>query len=63
MGIHMVNAKRVGDGKLRATEPEALLYEKRSNGTYRFTGVDTSGRSAPKHRPPARRHPHSWGGR
>lgn len=40
MGIHMVNAGRVGDGKLRASEPEALLYEKRSNGTYRFTGVE-----------------------
>ncbi len=40
MGIHMVNSSRVGDGKLRATEPEALLYEKRSNGTYRFTGVE-----------------------
>lgn len=40
MGIHMVNSRRVGDGKLRATEPEALLYEKRSNGTYRLTGVE-----------------------
>jgi hypothetical protein len=40
MGIHMVNSKRVGDGKLRATEPESLLYEKRANGTYRFTGVE-----------------------
>jgi hypothetical protein len=40
MGIHMVNPRRVGDGKLKATEPEALLYEKRANGTYRFTGVE-----------------------
>jgi hypothetical protein len=40
MGIHMVNSRRVGDGKLKATEPEALLYEKRANGTYRFTGVE-----------------------
>lgn len=40
MGIHMVNSRRVGDGKLRATEPEALLYERRSNGTYRLTGVE-----------------------
>jgi hypothetical protein len=40
MGIHMVSSSRVGDGKLRATEPEALLYEKRSDGTYRFTGVE-----------------------
>lgn len=40
MGIHMVNSRRVGDGRLRATEPEALLYERRSNGTYRLTGVE-----------------------
>jgi hypothetical protein len=39
MGIHMVNPRRV-DGKLKATEPEALLYEKRADGTYRFTGVE-----------------------
>ena len=40
MGIHMVKSSRVGDGKLRATEPEALLYEKRANGTFRLTGVE-----------------------
>jgi hypothetical protein len=40
MGIHMVNSRRVGDGKLKATEPEALLYEQRADGTYRFTGVE-----------------------
>jgi hypothetical protein len=40
MGIHMVNSRRVADGKLKATEPEALLYEKRADGTYRFTGVE-----------------------
>jgi hypothetical protein len=40
MGIHMVNTRRVGDGRLRATEPEALLYEKRADGSFRLTGVE-----------------------
>jgi hypothetical protein len=52
MGIHMVNSRRVGDGKLKATEPEALLYEKRADGTYRFTGVEYI-RPIGSERPPA----------
>jgi hypothetical protein len=52
MGIHMVNSRRVGDGKLKATEPEALLYERRADGSYRFTGVEYI-RPIGAERPPA----------
>jgi hypothetical protein len=39
MGIHLVLQDRV-DGTLVATEPEALLYEKRNDGSYKLTGVE-----------------------
>lgn len=45
MGIHMVDTRdpAVGgriDGTLDPTEPEALLYERRNNGTLKLTGVE-----------------------
>jgi hypothetical protein len=39
MGIHQVSPQRI-DGNLVLTEPEALLYERRNNGTYKLTGVE-----------------------
>jgi hypothetical protein len=39
MGIHLLLQDRVDD-KLVPTEPEALLYEKRNDGTYKLTGVE-----------------------
>ena len=39
MGIHLLIPSRVDD-RLVLTEPEALLYEKRKNGTYKLTGVE-----------------------
>jgi len=39
MGIHFLIPSRV-DGNLVLTEPEALLYEKRNDGTYKLTGVE-----------------------
>jgi hypothetical protein len=39
MGIHLLLRDRV-DGNLVPTEPEALLYEKRNNGSYKLTGVE-----------------------
>jgi hypothetical protein len=39
MGIHMLSPGRV-DGTLDAAEPEALLYERRNNGTLKLTGVE-----------------------
>ena len=42
MGIHMLDTRPNGrlDGTLDPTEPEALLYEKRNNGTFKLTGVE-----------------------
>lgn len=45
MGIHMVDTRdpAVGgriDGTLDPTEPEALLYERRNDGTLKLTGVE-----------------------
>lgn len=37
MGIHMVSSV---DGTLDETHPEALLYEKRNNGSFKLTGVE-----------------------
>lgn len=37
MGIHMVSSV---DGELDETHPEALLYEKRNNGSFKLTGVE-----------------------
>ena len=39
MGIHLLLRDRV-DAVLVPDEPEALLYEKRSNGSYKLTGVE-----------------------
>jgi len=40
MGLHYVNMKLVGDGKIDAMTPEILLYEPTSNGRVRLTGAD-----------------------
>jgi hypothetical protein len=40
MGVHFVKEGRVGDGILRADEPEALIYEPMSNGAMRLVGVE-----------------------
>jgi hypothetical protein len=39
MGIHMLSPRRV-DGNLDAADPEALLYERRNNGSLKLTGVE-----------------------
>ena len=39
MGIHILLQDRVDD-RLVPTEPEAILYEKRNDGTYKLTGVE-----------------------
>lgn len=39
MGIHLLIPSRVDDD-LVLTEPEAFLYEKRNNGTYKLTGFE-----------------------
>ena len=39
MGIHLMLPDRI-DGTLVPTEPEALLYERRSNGSLKLTGVE-----------------------
>ncbi len=42
MGIHLVDTRPGGrlDGTLDPTEPEALLYERRTDGTLKLTGVE-----------------------
>jgi hypothetical protein len=42
MGIHMLDTRPGGrlDGTLDPANPEALLYEKRNNGTFKLTGVE-----------------------
>jgi hypothetical protein len=45
MGIHMVDTRSAAaggrlDGTLDATQPEALLYERRNDGTLKLTGVE-----------------------
>ena len=40
MGIHYILPSRVGDGALNASEPEALIYEPRPDGTLRLVGVE-----------------------
>jgi hypothetical protein len=39
MGIHLLLPDRL-DGTLVATEPEALLYERRNDGSLKLTGVE-----------------------
>ena len=40
MGVHFVLPSRIGDGKLDASEPEALIYEPRADGSMRLVGVE-----------------------
>jgi hypothetical protein len=42
MGIHMVDTRPNGrlDGTLDPADPEALLYERRNDGTLKLTGVE-----------------------
>ena len=42
MGIHMLDTRPNGrlDGTLDPANPEALLYEKRNDGTFKLTGVE-----------------------
>jgi hypothetical protein len=42
MGIHMLDTRPGGrlDGNLDPSDPEALLYEKRNDGTFKLTGVE-----------------------
>lgn len=39
MGVHFVNGDLVGDGKVDATKPEALIYEYK-DGRYTLAGVE-----------------------
>ncbi len=40
MGVHFVLPARVGDGEVKADEPEALIYEPMSSGALRLVGVE-----------------------
>ena len=40
MGVHFVLPARIGDGVVKAEEPEALIYEPMSNGAMRLVGVE-----------------------
>ncbi len=40
MGVHFVKDGRVGDGILRADQPEALIYEPGPGGSMRLVGVE-----------------------
>jgi hypothetical protein len=40
MGVHFVLPSRIGDGVLKADEPEALIYEPMPNGAMRLVGVE-----------------------
>lgn len=40
MGVHFVLPARVGDGEVKADEPEALIYEPMANGALRLVGVE-----------------------
>jgi hypothetical protein len=40
MGVHFVMPSRLGDGVLKADEPEALIYEPQSNGALRLVGIE-----------------------
>jgi hypothetical protein len=40
MGVHFVLPARIGDGIVRADEPEALIYEPMPNGAMRLVGVE-----------------------
>jgi hypothetical protein len=40
MGIHFVNPKLLGDAKIRALKPEALMYEPQSDGSKKLVAVE-----------------------
>jgi len=40
MGVHFVLPARIGDGEVRADEPEALIYEPTAGGELRLVGVE-----------------------
>lgn len=40
MGIHFLMPNRVGDGVLNADQPESLIYEPQSDGSFRLVGVE-----------------------
>jgi hypothetical protein len=40
MGVHFVLPARIGDGELKADEPEALIYEPQPGGGLRLVGVE-----------------------
>jgi hypothetical protein len=40
MGVHFILPSRVGDGVVNADEPESLLYEPQSDGSFRLLGVE-----------------------
>jgi hypothetical protein len=40
MGVHFLLPSRVGDGVLKPSEPEALIYEPLPNGAMRLVGVE-----------------------
>jgi hypothetical protein len=40
MGVHMVSLGRVLDGDIEVAEPDALVYERRNNGTLKLVAVE-----------------------
>jgi hypothetical protein len=40
MGVHFMHPDRVGDGELVAEQPEMLMYEPQSDGSFRLVGVE-----------------------
>jgi hypothetical protein len=40
MGVHMVDLSKVVDPKLDPTEPEALVYERRNDGTLKLVALE-----------------------
>jgi hypothetical protein len=40
MGDHFANLAEVGDGEIDATEPEALLYEQRNDGSFKLVALE-----------------------
>jgi hypothetical protein len=40
MGLHYVNGDLVGDGKVKSTTPEALVYERKANGKLRLVAAE-----------------------
>ena len=40
MGLHYINMPLVGDGEIKADQPEIILFEPTANGGIQITGVD-----------------------